>query len=361
MFDGGWREAFVVDTGDGRFGEVLSAPLDPLPTVLPATPVLGSRAPLHDAAVAWVADARARLRSGALLAIDYCRPTTGSMATRPWRDWLRTYRGHERGDHYLVSPGSQDITVEVALDQFPDPDAVSSQVEFLQRWGIDDLVAEGERRWVAKRGRPRSWCVGDAQPGDRGQGAARSHRAGRLRRRRVVGYRLPTMNPVPHGRRSARWVAPVVAAASLVLVGSTLAASSSGLVGAGATTTAAATTTASPTTTVAAATTTPPSLPPPADEASDPVRALVPSIVAVDDELTTAAERQPVVVAALTEATNAVAVPTTPGTLCAVVPVSAPLMAAGRWERNGDTVAESALTRRDPPGYGDCITADGRR
>ena len=167
------------------------------------------------------------------------------------------------------------------------------------------------------------------------------------------------MNPVPHGRRSARWVAPVVAAASLVLVGSTLAASSSGLVGAGATTTAAATptTTLSSTTTVAAATTTPPSLPPPADQASDPVRALVPSIVAVDDELTTTAERQPVVVAALAEATNAIAVPTTPGTLCAVVPVSAPLMAAGRWEHNGDTVAESALTRRDPPGYGDCITA----
>jgi len=154
VFDGGWREAFVVDAGDGRFGEVLSAPLDPPPRVLPATPVLGSRAPLHDAAVGWVADARTRLRSGALLAIDYCRPTTWSMATRPWRDWLRTYRGHERGDHYLVSPGSQDITAEVALDQFPDPDAVSSQVEFLKRWGIDDLVAEGERRWVAKAAAP---------------------------------------------------------------------------------------------------------------------------------------------------------------------------------------------------------------
>ena len=47
------------------------------PGFVDPAPVLGSRAPLHDAAVAWVADARTRLRSGALLAIDYCRPTTG--------------------------------------------------------------------------------------------------------------------------------------------------------------------------------------------------------------------------------------------------------------------------------------------
>ena len=121
VFDGGWREAFVVDAGDGRFGEVLSAPLDPLPVVLPSTPVLGSRAPLHDAAVAWVADARARLRSGALLAIDYCRPTTGSMVTRPWREWLRTYRGHERGDHYLASPGARTSPWRSPSTSFPSP------------------------------------------------------------------------------------------------------------------------------------------------------------------------------------------------------------------------------------------------
>ena len=125
VFDGNWREAFVVDAGEGRFAELLSAPLDPVPVVLPSTPVLGSRAPAARCRGGMGRRARSRLRSGSLLVIDYCRPTTASMAARPWRDWLRTYRGHERGDHYLAGPGSQDITVEIALDQFPAPDAVA--------------------------------------------------------------------------------------------------------------------------------------------------------------------------------------------------------------------------------------------
>jgi SAM-dependent MidA family methyltransferase len=154
VFDGGWREAYVVEAGDGRFGEVLSAPFDPVPPVLPSAAPHGSRAPLHDDAVAWIAEARAHLTAGTVLAIDYCSPTTAALATRPWREWLRTYRGHERGGHYLDDPGRQDVTVEVALDQFPAPDAVRTQAQFLQRWGIDDLVAEGEREWAASAARP---------------------------------------------------------------------------------------------------------------------------------------------------------------------------------------------------------------
>ena len=154
VFDGDWREAYVLVAHDGGFAEVLSAPFDPPPLALPSSPAHGWRAPLHDTAVDWVTGARARLRRGRLLAIDYWRPTTTSLAARPWREWLRTYRGHQRGDHYLVDPGVQDITVELALDQFPAPDAVSSQAQFLQRWGIDDLVAEGDRRWAANAAAP---------------------------------------------------------------------------------------------------------------------------------------------------------------------------------------------------------------
>jgi hypothetical protein len=145
--------------------------------------------------------------------------------------------------------------------------------------------------------------------------------------------------------------------ATVISVAAIATASRDTTVDAGATTTAAPTT-ARPTTTVAATTTPPPSLPPPADEASDPVRALVPSIVAVEDELATVEERQPVVAAALTEASNAIAVEAPTRTLCAVVPVAAPLMAAGRWERGGETLATADLTRRDPPGYGDCVSTD---
>ena len=46
VFDGGWREAFVTVAADGAFAEVLTAPLDPPPAVLPASPPHGSRAPL---------------------------------------------------------------------------------------------------------------------------------------------------------------------------------------------------------------------------------------------------------------------------------------------------------------------------
>jgi SAM-dependent MidA family methyltransferase len=154
VFDGAWREAFVTATAEGAFAEVLSAPLDPLPAVLPTASVHGSRAPLHDAAIEWLDDARSRLRRGRLLVIDYAHSSTASLAQRPWREWLRTYRRHERGDHYLVDPGSQDITVELALDQFPAPDAVSTQAQFLRRWGIGSLVAEGNRHWAATAAAP---------------------------------------------------------------------------------------------------------------------------------------------------------------------------------------------------------------
>src|SRR5205823_2663918 len=69
---------------------------------------------------------------------------------QPWRQWLRTYRGHERGEHPLRHPGTQDITCEVALDQLAgvaEPDAVRTQAQFLALHGIDALVAEGRDGW----------------------------------------------------------------------------------------------------------------------------------------------------------------------------------------------------------------------
>ena len=71
------------------------------------------------------------------------------MARLPWREWLRTYRRHERGGGYLDAPGTQDITADLAADQFPEPDVVRSQAQFLQRYGIDDLVEEGRQAWAA--------------------------------------------------------------------------------------------------------------------------------------------------------------------------------------------------------------------
>jgi SAM-dependent MidA family methyltransferase len=149
VHDGEWREAYVVTLADGKQVESLSGAFDPLPAVLPHSARLGDRAPLHDAAVAWVGAARRAIRSGTVLIVDYMSPTTAELVRRPWREWLRTYRGHAPGDHYLVDPGSQDITTEVAIDQLPDPHAIRSQAQWLRLHGIDELVAEGKRYWDA--------------------------------------------------------------------------------------------------------------------------------------------------------------------------------------------------------------------
>jgi SAM-dependent MidA family methyltransferase len=154
VFDGAWREAFVTEDVGGAFVEVLGPPIDPVPSVLPAHPPHGARAPLQDDAAGWLAAARGIIRSGRVVVLDYVRPTTAEFATRPWREWLRTYRGHERGGHYLARPGEQDITADVALDQLPEPDAVRTQAQFLRRWGIDELAAEGRRAWARAAASP---------------------------------------------------------------------------------------------------------------------------------------------------------------------------------------------------------------
>ena len=88
------------------------------------------------------------------MAIDYGVALTAELAIRPWRDWLRTYRSNDRGTHYLAEVGLQDITIDVPFDQLPPPDAMRPQAQFLQRWSIDELVAEGVRVWAEQAARP---------------------------------------------------------------------------------------------------------------------------------------------------------------------------------------------------------------
>jgi SAM-dependent MidA family methyltransferase len=154
VFDGGWREAYVVEQADGAFVEVLRPAPSEWSAILPARAVHGGRAPIQQTARQWVDSAVASLRVGTVLCIDYCTATTAEVAAMPWRDWLRTYRAHERGGHYLRDVGLQDITAQVCLDQLPEPFAVRDQAQFLMRWGIDDLVEEGRRVWEAAAARP---------------------------------------------------------------------------------------------------------------------------------------------------------------------------------------------------------------
>ena len=146
VFDGLWMEAFVSQSTGGQFVEVLHTP-DVVPSCLPQTAPLGSRAPIQDAAAAWVRNSLAKISNGRLLLFDYCSASTAEIALTPWREWLRTYRDQGRGTHYLSDPGSQDITTQVMLDQLPSGSIISTQADFLQRWGIEELVREGADYW----------------------------------------------------------------------------------------------------------------------------------------------------------------------------------------------------------------------
>ncbi len=152
VHDGTWREACVEVAADGSLSEVTV--VADASWQLPLHAVHGARFPIQHAAAAWVDDALGRLSGGTLLAIDYVTPRTALLAGRPWREWLRTYRGHERGVHYLREPGTQDITAQVCLDQLPEPLTVRSQAQFLTRWGIDALVDAGAAAWNAAAARP---------------------------------------------------------------------------------------------------------------------------------------------------------------------------------------------------------------
>ena len=153
VFDGSWMEAFVSQSSGGQFVEVLHAPAV-VPSSLPQTAPLGSRAPIQDAAASWVRDCLSKINHGRLLLFDYCSTSTAEIALTPWREWLRTYRDQSRGTHYLSDPGSQDITAQVMLDQLTAGFTSSTQAEFLKQWGINELVSEGTDYWESMKNAP---------------------------------------------------------------------------------------------------------------------------------------------------------------------------------------------------------------
>ena len=150
VFDGSWMEAFVSQASSGQFVEVLRTP-DVVPSCLPQTAPLGSRAPIQDAAASWVRDCLLKISKGRLLLFDYCSASTADISLTPWREWLRTYRDQSRGTHYLSDPGSQDITAQVMLDQLAAGFTISTQADFLRQWGINELVSEGNVYWESMK------------------------------------------------------------------------------------------------------------------------------------------------------------------------------------------------------------------
>ena len=156
VYDGAWKEAFVA-LGDGsKFVEVLRS-VDEVPEVLPKSAPLGSRAPIQVAVSQWMLNVTQKLSRGKVLVFDYCGQSTSEIAVSPWREWLRTYKDHQRGVHYLLDPGNQDITSQVMVDQLMEAVpglSVMPQAEWLQTWGIGELVSEGSKYWEERKSSP---------------------------------------------------------------------------------------------------------------------------------------------------------------------------------------------------------------
>ena len=156
VYDGEWMEAFVGLGDGGRFVEVLRN-VDNIPKVLPQTAPLGSRAPIQTAASQWMLNVSQKLSRGKVLVFDYCSESTSEIAVTPWREWLRTYKDHQRGVHYLLDAGTQDITTQVMVDQLMKAVpglSVTLQSDWLRKWGIDELVAEGNKYWQQHKSAP---------------------------------------------------------------------------------------------------------------------------------------------------------------------------------------------------------------
>lgn len=151
----GWSEVYV-RADSAAVADTFVEELQPLPAtgqaaadaLAPVSPV-GGRIPLTETAVEWVGRALALLRRGNLVVVDYT-DTSASLAARPHREWVRTYRAGVRGHEPLRDPGTCDITVEVPLDQIlgAHPGAgVCDQATFLRSLGIEELAAEGRALW----------------------------------------------------------------------------------------------------------------------------------------------------------------------------------------------------------------------
>jgi SAM-dependent MidA family methyltransferase len=145
--DGRWHEVRVGVSADGaQLVEALVPADEPPPLDAPE----GARIPVQGGADRWVRDALALARPGGrVVAFDYAS-TTPTLAARPWTEWLRTYKAHERGGAPLDALGSQDITVEVAIDQLPPPNSDRDQAAWLRAHGIDGLVEEGRQIWTER-------------------------------------------------------------------------------------------------------------------------------------------------------------------------------------------------------------------
>jgi SAM-dependent MidA family methyltransferase len=154
----GWTEVRVGLAPDG-FAEV-AVPASPEVVAAAddvaagATIPEGARLPVPTAAVDWLDECAHVLRRGFLVVIDYA-DDAASLAARRQDEWLRTYRGHQRGESPLAVPGAQDITATVPAEHLATHAARAgfrlvehtTQAEWLAALGVDELVDDARGLW----------------------------------------------------------------------------------------------------------------------------------------------------------------------------------------------------------------------
>lgn len=148
----GWEEVVVRLSESAEFTSEATAYSDSeLAAALAPNAPVGARIPLQEQASAWVRQACELIGRGRVIVFDY-GAATAELAERD--GCLRTYTKHGKGVSPLACPGQQDITSDVAFDQLPPPAIIQTQADFLRDWGIQSLVAEGQKEWQQNAANP---------------------------------------------------------------------------------------------------------------------------------------------------------------------------------------------------------------
>ena len=155
-----------------------------------------TRLPIPRGVEAWLDECGQAMHTGVVVLVDYFVDVDELLARGG--DWLRTFRGHERGSDPLDAPGSQDITSDVLRGHVERAAAAAgfsivadrTQADWLRDLGLDELVADGRRDVGRRRGARRPRRARRTQPS---RGRCRAHRRRRARRapRRHVGEAAP--------------------------------------------------------------------------------------------------------------------------------------------------------------------------
>jgi SAM-dependent MidA family methyltransferase len=114
----------------------------------------GARLPVPTATADWLASGGHVLRRGFLVVIDFA-DKAASLAARGQDQWLRTYRGHQRGGLPLADSGAQDITYDVPIEHLVTHARRTgfrlleqrTQAQWLGALGIDDLASNARGVW----------------------------------------------------------------------------------------------------------------------------------------------------------------------------------------------------------------------